>query len=141
MSEITDARAIELSRKYFDLEEFVPASIWRVTNLNNQANNYFLVVFGESNASVAVATVGISNGEIGNSARLLANAPHLNVTKERALIISTSDENVSIELVWKPGNLSFSPLYPIWKVNLPSGSLYINQAGIVSDNLENSISG
>ncbi|MFT3948591.1 MAG: hypothetical protein QM763_16630 [Agriterribacter sp.] len=135
MSEITEAKAIELSRKYFDLKEPVLASVWKVTNLNDQDNNYFLVIFGEIDASLAIATVKIKKGDLGITARLSGTLPHLNISKEKALELSNSIENAPIELVWKPGKLSLSQLYPIWKVDAPSGILYINQEGIISDKL------
>jgi hypothetical protein len=138
---MTEAKAILISRIFFDLQESVLASVLRVKNLRNRNQDYFLVIFGEKNATVAVAAVGCEKGEIKVSARLSGNLPHLNISKEKALELCKANENVPIEMVWAPGALSRSPLYPIWKVNLTSGVKYVNQEGEISDQLDNGMAG
>jgi hypothetical protein len=134
---ITKANAIEISRNYFNLNESVLASVWKVINLRNLDENYFLVIFGTESASVAVATVGCKIGNIKASAQLSGTSHHLNISKRRALELTGYNKNAQIEMVWEPCSLSYSQLYPIWKVSNSQGIYYVNQEGIISDKLDN----
>ncbi|MFT3910637.1 MAG: hypothetical protein QM737_14520 [Ferruginibacter sp.] len=132
MTEIIETEAIESARKFFDLLPSVPAYAYRVINLSNEGFDYYLVIFGKTDASIAIAAIGTTKGDIRISARLPGTSAHLTINKNRALELCNSDNNVTAEMVWEPGNLSRSPLYPIWKIYTSPKEKYINQQGIIS---------
>jgi hypothetical protein len=102
-----------------------------VRRLDRPGETYYLVVLGEDGASVAVGTVNAVTGDVGSSALLPGRGPHLEVDEVRARVLAGADRMASAELVWRPSVVSKSPLYPVWKVALPSGPLYVDQGGSV----------
>jgi hypothetical protein len=130
---MTEAEAIDLSREYFKLNKSVRAAVFKVINLLNENSSYFLIIFGEENASVAIAAVNIRSGEIKNSARLTGQVPHLTINKEKAIELTASPKNSRTEMIWKPGRLTKSQLYPVWKIHSPTGIVYINQSGVIAN--------
>lgn len=125
--------AIESVRKFFNLESTITGSAIRVINLQNKGNDYFLVIFGDDKASVAVAAIESKNAALKTWARLPGTTIHLTINKEKALELCHSNKNVLVEMVWEPGTLSRSQLYPIWKIyNFPAIK-YVNQQGVVSE--------
>lgn len=96
---------------------------------------YYLVVLGEERAPVAVGTVNRATGDVGSSARLAGLGPHLEVDAALARTLAGAPEKARAELVWRPSAASRSPLYPVWEVELPSGPVYVDQAGSVRHDL------
>lgn len=140
MQQVTEKTAIEFSRKFFGLKSTVPASAWLVSNLLESGGDYYLVVFGKEDAAVAVASVSAQYATIEISALLKGTSPHLTLSREKALELCAAAPGTKIHLVWKPCDLSRSPLYPIWEVESAGGVFYVSQGGVVCDRLNDRIS-
>lgn len=138
---ITEANAASIAREFFKFGNDVPASVYFVNNLQNQGKDYFLVIFGGQNASVAIAAVDSNTGEMKNFAMLTGKTAHLRISKDIAYKLANADTNSEIEMVWLPCSLSRSPLYPIWKINSVNGVRYVNQEGVVANSLESGMRG
>ncbi len=61
---ITESNAVSIGREFFKMEKTVPVSAYYVSNLSKRSGDYFLVIFGEPNASTAIAAVDSNNGEV-----------------------------------------------------------------------------
>ena len=131
MPELSHDEAIARARIDLSLDIMVAARAWRVRRLDRPADAYYLVVFGEDNAAVAVAAVGVARGEIRNSALLPGRGPHLVTDDSQAITRAGADDDVQVELVWQPCRASRSPLYPFWQIRTPAGTLYVDQHGSV----------
>ena len=68
---------------------------WRVERLDRPGQAYYLVVFGDDQATIAVAAVAADTGEMMASARLNGTRPHLGVDAARALTLAKLDNGVA----------------------------------------------
>jgi hypothetical protein len=109
----------------------VAGRAWPVRRLDRPDETYYLVVLGDERASVAVGTVNAATGEVGSSAQLPGRGRHPAVDAERAKAMAGAGDAARAELVWRPSAVSKSPLYPVWEVSLPTGTVYVDQAGSV----------
>jgi hypothetical protein len=130
MTEISVEEAIARARAEMGLEPVV-ARGWRVRQLHQPDDAYYLVVFGQEQEAVAVATVSAKNGEVKTSARLSGRGPHLAVSAAQAITAAGADDDSPIELVWQPSRASRSPLYPLWAIETGKGTIYVDQQGLV----------
>jgi hypothetical protein len=118
------------------LEDNTPAHVWRVRWLDQPGEAYYLVIFGELQAAVGVATVDLAGGEVMNWARLPGVGPHLMVDEETALQRASFPPGAQAELVWKSCVGSRSPLYPLWEIQARGRVVYVDQQGKVWQTLE-----
>jgi hypothetical protein len=132
VAELSTTDAITRAGRAVGVAAGVPGRAWLVRRLDRPADAYYLVVFGEEDAAVGVATVSRSTGEVGSAARLSGRGPHLEIDAARARELAGAGEEARAELVWRPSTASKSPLYPVWEVELPAGSVYVDQGGAVS---------
>ncbi|HEY5750633.1 MAG TPA: hypothetical protein VIU12_31440 [Chryseolinea sp.] len=131
-----EAEAINKSRDILGLDKSVPSVAYKVINLHNPGGDYYIVIFGERNASVAIAAVDGQDLTIKTSATLKGTNAHLPVDRNQAIDLAGGKEVYSLDLVWKPGKLSRSPLYPIWRVHTSNGIKYVGQTGELSQDLD-----
>jgi hypothetical protein len=136
-----EAEAIQKSRDALGLDKSIPSAAYNVINLNKQGGDYYLVIFGEPNASVAIATLDGQDLTIKTSAILSGTNAHLTIDRDQALARANNKAVHSLELVWKPCKLSKSPLYPIWRVHTSNGIIYIGQSGELSQDLDDGARG
>jgi hypothetical protein len=127
--------AVSRAREAAGVEEGVPGRAFHVRRLDRMGDAYYLVVFGEEGAAVAVATVGAASGEVGSSAELHGTGPHLEVDEARARELAGGGDDAATELVWRPSVVTKSALYPVWQVWLPDGLVYVSQSGEVTTEL------
>jgi hypothetical protein len=139
MSEISAEGARELAGRELGLASSVPAQLWRVRRLDRPEASYCLLAFGESDAVIALAAVGIRSGVVEGSAKLAGHGPHLVVDAAGAIQRAGADASSKAELVWCPCNLSLSPFYPFWEVQAEGGKVYVDQSGRVYPHLERAI--
>ena len=109
MAEISSDEAIGRTRADLGLHEAVRARAWRVRRLDRPDDAYYLVVFGENLAAVAVAMVDVANGHVKTSARLPGRGPHLTIEASQAILRAGLGDEVQAELVWQPCHASRSP--------------------------------
>ncbi len=131
MSDLSPEEAITRARAATGVQQAVPARAWRVRRLDRTNDSYYLVVFGEDDAAVAVAAVGAAQGEIRSSASLPGHGPHLNVSMQEAAKRAGLGDAAQTELVWQPSAASRSPFYPVWEVRTPDRVVYVDQQGSV----------
>jgi hypothetical protein len=136
MFRITQEEAIHNARTKLGLQESTPARAWQVRRLDRPSETYYLVQFGDSSASVAVATVDANTGEIGVYVDLPGVRPHISVDAQAAIELSGVGEAARTELVWMPCRASKSPLYPLWEVRTPGVVRYVDQQRTVLDSLD-----
>lgn len=136
MSRISKRTCISDSRLILGLDTCVPARIFRVYRLDRADEDYYLVIFGEIQASVGVAAVDIMTGGILIFAKLPGTEEHLSVDSEKALRITNAPEGARARLVWKPFKGSRSPLYPAWEISYNETLTYIDQQGSTWDSLD-----
>jgi hypothetical protein len=131
MAELSSENAIDSARAATGVDASVPARAWRVRRLDQPKDSYYLVVFGESRAAIALAAVGATRGEIQTWARLPGHGPHPtlepNIAAERAGLA----EGARAELVWEPCRASRSQLYPLWEISTAAKTVYVDQQGSV----------
>lgn len=131
MTDLSANEAVARVRAAVGVANSITGRAWPVRRLDRSDETYYLVVLGDESASVAVGTVNAATGDVGSSARLPGHGPHLEVDAQRAKALAGAAETASAELIWRPSAVSKSPLYPIWEVTLPSGTVYVDQAGSV----------
>ena len=127
--ELTTEGAIERARAASHLAERIPARAWRTERLDRPGSAYYLVVFGDEDSAVGVASVDARSGEVHATARLSGQGPHLSVTPSRALALAALDGAGPPRLVWRPCRASLSPLRPIWEVRGSDRAVYVDQEG------------
>jgi hypothetical protein len=136
MSRISEKTAIANSRSKLGLDTGVPARVYRVHRLDRAGGEYYLVIFGEPQATVGVAAVDSMTGEVMIFARLPGTGEHLSIDSEKALRSAGTPEGAQARLVWKPFRGSRSPLYPVWEISYKGKVTYIDQQGSTWDSLE-----
>lgn len=130
MAGMTGEEAIASARSGLGLDPRAGARAWHVRRLDRDGAAYYLVVFGEEDAAVAVATVDAAAGRVESSARLPGGGPHLVVGRARALELAGLGAASRAELVWRPCRASYSPLYPLWEVTGAGGARrFVDQQG------------
>jgi hypothetical protein len=97
--------------------------------LDRSGEVYYLVVFGEPGRTIAVAAVNGASGDIESWARSSGAREHLEVDEAQARRLCRAPASANAELIWKPGRLSRSPLYPIWEVRAGRDVCYVDQQG------------
>ena len=105
------------------------AQIWRVERLDHPDRVYYVVVFGDEQAAIAVAAMDAYTGELLSAARLPGVRAHLSIDTRQALQIAGLADTAIAKLVWRPCRASLSPLYPIWQVSSVAGTVFIDQNG------------
>lgn len=138
---ITEAAAVSNARMFLKLPESISSFSYRVTNLLNPGEDYFLVVFGNKDTSEAVAAVDSKNGEIKSYAFFSGKNKHIGISKEKALNLVNADPSAKIEMAWMPSLLSHSQLYPFWKIFFNGKTKYVNLQGTVSDEIMSGMRG
>jgi len=131
MAELAADEAIARARTEMGLDAAVPARAWRIRRLDRAADAYYLVVFGEPDAAVAVTTVGAASGEVRTSAHLPGVRPHLLIDAAQAVTLVGLGDSAQAELVWRPSRASRSPFYPLWEVRSATRRVYVDQQGVV----------
>lgn len=125
--ELTSEEAISRGRSALRIAESVLAQAWRIARLDRAGEVYYLVVFGEKNASMAVAAVHAERGDVETSARLPGLRPHLSIEATSAKHLAGAGDSSIASLVWRPCSASRSPLYPLWEIRDESGCVYVDQ--------------
>jgi hypothetical protein len=115
MAHITPGEAIERARGHFNLDAGVNAEALPVRRLDG-GPAYYLVLFGDPESTIAVATVSELTGEVRESVRFPGGRAHLPVRADVAVRLSGVRDVRSVELVWRPSRVTRSPLYPAWEV-------------------------
>jgi hypothetical protein len=131
VTRLSEDEAVARVRTAVGAANGVAGRVWPVRRLDRPGEMYYLVVLGDDDASIAVGTVNVVTGDVGSSAHLPGRGPHLEVDAGRARTLAGAGEKAGAELVWQPSLVSKSPLYPVWEVALPSGPVYVDQAGCV----------
>lgn len=135
MTEISPEDGIERARSQLGLAPLTPARACRVRRIDGPEKVYYLIVFGDPDATVAVAAVDAMTAEVMTSAVLRAIGPHLTVDADQALQKARLAGSHA-ELVWRPCRASFSPLYPFWQISSGTETIYVDQQGKVWTTLE-----
>src|SRR5438067_2342236 len=128
---VSPEAAIATVRRALGLDAAVTARACLTRRLDRPGRAYYLVLFGDDRATVAVGAVEAASGEIETSARLAGERPHLSVDADRAIRLAGLGDRVEAALVWKPCRASRSPLDPIWEVRAAGGTRYVDQQGQV----------
>jgi hypothetical protein len=136
MAAFTSDQSIAQARATLGIAASVVAHAWLVRRLDRQGEMYYLVVFGEPHASVAVAAISATSGEVSTSAHLPGTEPHLRVDKQQALELAGLGSNAHADLVWRPCRASRSPLYPLWEARVGGKSVYVDQQRLILQELE-----
>jgi len=104
---------------------------WLVSG-GGERGPYYVVVLGPPEGSTGVAAVDAISGEVTHSAWLPGTQPHIQVDQDQARSLARAPATAPAELTWSPGDISMSPLYPFWAVQV-SGSrmVYVDQTGAV----------
>ena len=141
MTEIPADEGIMRARSQIGIELHEPASAWYIRRIDREDGAYYLIVFGDAQAAVAVAAVDAVSGEIEASAVLPGMGPHLTIDANEAMRRAALSGAARAELVWRPCRNSLSPLYPIWHVYSGTTEVYVDQQGIVCKSLEPPVHG
>lgn len=141
MSGVSEGEAIAGARLHLGLDPAVRAQIWRTRRIDRPGEDYYLVVFGEPEASVGVAAVDIASGEIMIWAALPGNRPHLPIDADTALRKSGFPSGARTHLVWQSCRGSRSPLYPLWEISAEGKIFYVDQQGVLWKSLKPSKAG
>lgn len=131
MTEISFDEAIARARAKMGLKATVAARVWRIRQLDRPGSAYYLIVFGEDQAAVAVAAIGAADGEIRASAHLPGHGPHLTIDATQAVTLAGLERSAQVSLVWQPCRASLSPLYPLWEVRTATETVYVDQQGLI----------
>jgi hypothetical protein len=135
VSQISEKTGITESRSKLKLDPNVPARVHRVHRLDHVGEEYYLVIFGEPQASVGVAVVDSVTGEVLIYATLPGTREHLSIDSKKALLYASIPEGAHVRLVWKPFRGSRSPLYPVWEISYKGKVTYVDQQGSTWDSL------
>jgi hypothetical protein len=129
VTHISKETGIARSRSKLGLDAGVPARVYRVQRLDRTGGKYYLVIFGEPQASVGVAAVDSMTGEVFISVKLPGTGEHMPIDSEKALSYTGVPEGAQARLVWKPFRGSRSPLYPVWEISYKERVIYVDQQG------------
>ena len=136
MTEVSAETAIAAARREIGLPGDTGACHWRVRRLDAPGQAYYLVVFGEVRAAVAIADVDSGNGRVKSWARLPGSESYRIIDAERAIKLAGGDVMARAELVWKPCRASRSPFYPLWLIQTGEEDIYLDQQGRLWQTLE-----
>ncbi len=136
MATISSQEAIARARAAMSIDSAQAARAWLVQRLDRPRQAYYLVVFGGEDASIAAAAVDATQGVVETEAHLSGDRAQLSIDSARAVALTDAGENAQAELVWQPCKASRSPLYPLWQIRVASRYAYVDQQGIVWDELE-----
>ena len=136
MPDIPIQAAIELARKALSLESGIPARAEFVSRLDRSGAGYYLVSFGARNATVGLAAVDPSTGDVLSHARVPGSGFHEMLAAEEARLRTGTIGAESTRLVWRPCRASFSMLYPLWEIATLRGLVYVDQQGRLWTELE-----
>jgi hypothetical protein len=132
--------AIATARSALGVESSLPAQALRVDRVGEVAEDYYLVMFGPSNGTTAIATVGVESGLLQSSAHLPGVRPHLMLSARQAEDVirqaHPGHDSWSVTAVWKPSSASKSPFYPLWRVASNGEVFYVDQDGKIWTNLD-----
>jgi len=127
---VSPAEAAALARAALGLDDDVRAESHSVRRLD-RGGTYWLALFGEPAATVAVAAVDAASGEVLASARLPGRAPQLAVSAERARALAGAPATARVELAWRHSPASRSPLAPFWEVEGAADRAWVDVTGRV----------
>ena len=136
MVELSANEAIARARKLLDIRSQVTARAFRTRRLDQPQGAYYLVLFGEDDATTAVATIDAVSGEAMSSAKLPGRGPHLCINQAQAIDLAGKGKDVHAEMVWKPSRATRSPLYPLWEVHDGTESVFVDQQGSLWQELD-----
>ena len=136
MAEFTETEAIFNAKSKLGISESILGRAWLVQRLDRVVDAYYLIVFGEGEAAIAVAAIDAQIGVVQASALLSGGGSPLNIDAEQAIAIARLGGPVQARLVWKPCRASLSPLYPFWELRTTEETVYIDQQGTVWRDLE-----
>ena len=124
--------AERLARAALGQDADADADVWLVTGSVTGRRPYYLVVLGPPDASTGVATVDAVSGEVTHCAKLPGAQRHIQVDQDQARSLAHASGGDPAELIWLPGDISMSPLYPFWAVQVSGGrTVYVDLAGSV----------
>jgi hypothetical protein len=103
----------------------------RVLPAEPPAGAYYLLVFGEAGATIGLAAVDASTGEVSHWATLPGAAAHPLLDERTAIERAGARGSRSAELVWASSPASRSPLYPLWRIQTGDKTVYVDQHGTV----------
>ena len=127
--QVEQAEAVARARQTIGIDARATARAYRVRRLDRSGEFYYLVVFGGPGLTIAVAAVNGASGDIESWARSSGAREHLEVDEAQARRLCRATASASAELVWRPGRVSRSPLYPVWEVRAGREVCYIDQQG------------
>jgi len=125
---VSPADAAARARAALGLAHDVCFEAHRVRRLDG-GEEYWLVSFGEPEATLGVAAVAAGSGEVLSSALLPGRGPHLAVSGERARALARAPAAATVELAWRPSPASRSPLSPFWEVEGAAGRAWVDVRG------------
>lgn len=115
-----------------------PTQIWSVTRMKPGAAGYFLVVFGAPQAAVGLAAVDRVSGAVLAKARLPGRGPHHLISAEEAIRHAGLDAGTQAVLAWDPVPASRSPFYPLWQLQGPDQTVWVDGvSGTIWKSLDN----
>src|SRR5262245_28625640 len=115
MATISEANAIAAARAHLGLSLSTPAQALHVSRVEPNGESHYLVVFGQTQAVVAVAAVDATSGELMVQASLPGTGPHITIDSGNAVQRAGFQPGSRTRLVWKSCEASRSPLYPLWE--------------------------
>jgi hypothetical protein len=130
-----EAASIATARAAIGLGEEIPVRAWPVRRLDRPDGSYYLVLFGDDDATVAVATVSADGRSVQSTATLRGETGHLAIGAAAARVAAGADADAPAALVWRPCRASRSPFYPLWEVAGEPGPVYVDHAGAVWEQL------
>src|SRR5215212_980642 len=138
---ISPQKAIATARREMGVGSCVAAQALRVSRINGDAEDYYLILFGPSSGTTAVATIGAESYRMQSSAKLGGLCPHLSISAQEAEDIVQSahpieDPSWRVAAVWKPSPASQSPFYPLWQVSSRDMIYYVDQQGKIWTELD-----
>jgi hypothetical protein len=120
-------QAIQRTCAHFGIDPECLRQAWRVDLLERPGQVYYLAEFLVDGGLLVVAIDG-ETGLPRQTARLRSEGT-IGVDAAKAREQAHARSDAPVRLVWKPCEASFSPLYPIWEIELESRKLFVNQQG------------
>ncbi len=130
MASLTQDEAIRRGGQKLGIDPRFMSQVWPVARLDRPESDYYLTEFHTGKDEKVIAVLDAATGSPIHSARLPAGA-HSTITMgaDDAKAHSDAGEDAIARLVWKPCNVSHSPLYPIWQVRQGTRVVYVDQGG------------
>jgi len=136
MPHLSKSEAIDVARERLGLRPGICASASPVLRIDPPDGIYYLVVFGEPEAAVAVAAIDSATGEVISCATLPGTAPHILIDAEAASRRAGLRGRSRARLVWRSCPGSRSLLYPLWQISTNRDTIYVDQQGRIWPSLE-----